>query len=322
MPSWIDDLRSRCGPLTDAAALFAASLGVERDPPAGAAGLLALARRVEHHLDQPAHGDGDERLFVELAGSYLSLLLCDALPHGRHTSHEGRHALRLGAHGFFDPFAAIERLLEADDVRSCLAEQVALAEAEARHASADVWANARPRLLPRLVGAAFLAEVNRRAGRQPLYARPLVGDVHMVLLLCEQERRRYVDACELEAWGATPDLVLDAARSNLARKSEAARLLRVDAAEGTLVVARTGDGLDSSRLLLPGLHELLANELGEPFAAAVPHRDALFACSLRSRASVRLLRERARLEASRATHAITAQLVRVGRRGVLSPLDG
>jgi hypothetical protein len=321
MPSWIDDLRSRCGPLTDAAALFAASLGVERDPPAGAAGLLALARRIERHLDQPVHDEDDERLFVELAGSYLSLLLCDALPHGRHASHAGRHGLQLGTRGFFDPFAAIERLLEADDVRSCLAEQVALAEAEAHYGSVDVWSTARQRLLPRLVGETFLAEVSRRAGRQPLYARRLVADVHLVLLFCEHERRRYVDAHELESWGEAPDRVLDAARANLARRSESARLMRVDADQGTLIVARTGDGLDSSRLLLPGLYDLLAAELGQAFAVAVPHRDALFACSLRSRASLRLLRERAALEASRATHAITAQLVRVARGGALSPLD-
>ncbi len=321
MPSWIDDLRSRCGPLTDAAALFAASLGVERDPPAGAAGLLALARRVEHRLDRPDDDESDERLFVELAGSYLSLLLCDAMPHGRHARREGRHGLLLGSDGFFDPFAAIERLLEAEDVRSCLAEQVALAEAEARSGSAGAWSRARTRLLPRLVGSSFLSEVNRRAGRQPLYARPLVADVHLVLLSCDQHRRRYVDAHELESWGEPPDSVLDAALANLAGKSGTARLMRVDADQGTLVIARTGDGLDSSRLLLPALHDLLAAELGRPFAAAVPHRDALFACSLRSRASLRLMRERAGLEAGRAAHAITAQLLRVERDGRLSPLD-
>jgi hypothetical protein len=321
MSSWIEDLRSRCGPLTDAATMFAASMGVEGDPPAGAAGLLALARRVEHHRDAPELDD-DERLFVELAGSYLGVLLCGALPHGRHARRNGRHGLLLGEQAFFDPFGAIEQLLEADDVRSCLAEQVAQAEAEAQAAALSPWTHAQPRLLPRLVGSAFLAEIRRRAGEQPLYAQALAGDVQLVLLVSEQQRRRYVSAREVAAWRKTPAELLDAARANLASRSSGARLLRVDADQGTLIVARTGDGLDSSRLLLPGLHDLLAAELGVPFAAAVPHRDALFACALDSPASLELLRERAALEAAKAAaHAISAGLLRVERGGAIAPLD-
>jgi uncharacterized protein YtpQ (UPF0354 family) len=116
--------------------------------------------------------------------------------------------------------------------------------------------------------------------------------------------------------------VLDAALANLARQSGAARLLRVDADQGTLIVARTADGLDSSRLLLPAVRALLAGELGSPFAAAIPHRDALLACSLRDSASLRLLRAHAALEASRATSAITTQLLCIDAAGALAPLDG
>jgi hypothetical protein len=321
MASWIDDLRSRCGPLSDAASLFAVDLGVEGDPPAGAAGLMALARRVERHVDG-VESEDDERLFIELAGAYLSLLLCDALPHGRHVSRGGRHGIALGRAGFFDPFAAIERLLEADDVRSCLLQQVSLAEREARGAAGDAWSRARDRVLPRLVGTGFLAEVGRRTGQQPLYARPLAGEVSVVLMLCEDRRRRYVDARELQDWGEDPDRVLQAALANLATRSGAARLLRVDADQGTLIVARTGDGLDSSRLLLPGVHALLSAELGAPFVAAVPHRDALFACAAHDPASVALLRERAAHEATRATRAISADLLCVTASGALLPLDG
>src|SRR5688500_362832 len=100
MVSWIDALRSRCGPLTDAASLFAASLGVERDPPAGAAGLLALARGVERHLHAPEQDEEHERLFVELAGAYLGVLLCGALPQGRHASRHGKHGVLFGARRF------------------------------------------------------------------------------------------------------------------------------------------------------------------------------------------------------------------------------
>lgn len=319
MASWIDQLRSRCGPLTDAASLFTARLGVEHDPPFGAAGLLALTRGVERRQSESAHAEDDERLFVELAGSYLGVLLCGALPQGRHASRDGRHGLLLGGQRFFDPFEAIERMLEADDVGACLAEQVARAENVARDAEQS-WADVQARLLPRLVGPRFLAEVNRRAGKQPLFALPLVSGVHVMFLLGEQQRRRYVDEHELARWGQPPTRVLHRALGNLAGKSKDARLLRFDADEGGLVVARTGDGLDSSRLLLPGLHDVLAPELGSPFAAAVPHRDALLACSLRCPSSLRLLRARAAEEAARAAHPITPELLRVSPHGQLSPL--
>ncbi len=70
MRSWIDDLRSRCGPLSDAALSFTAHHGLDRDPPSGAAGLLLLAGCVEELLDRDDGGDDElERRFVEGAGS-------------------------------------------------------------------------------------------------------------------------------------------------------------------------------------------------------------------------------------------------------------
>jgi len=321
MASWIDELRPRCGPLTDAASLFAASLGVESDPPAGAAGLLVLARGVERHLDRNASDDDDERLFVELAGSFLGVLLCGALPQGRHASRDGRHGVLFGARRFFDPFEAVERLLDAEDVRACLAEQVSRAEDAARGAE-PAFAEVQARLLPRLVGPRLLAEVTRSAGTQPLCVLPLLADMHVLFLLGEEQRRRYVGAREAARWGQHPADLLRHARANLAGRSDAARLLRFDAEHGSLVVARSGDGLDSSRLLLPGLHDVLAPELGSPFVAAVPHRDALFACALRDATGLRLLRERAADEAARAAHPITATPLAVGPNGQLALLPG
>ena len=57
-------------------------------------------------------------------------------------------------------------------------------------------------------------------------------------------------------------------------------------------------------------------------AAAVPHRDALFACSLRDHACVERLRERAAFEAGRARSPITTELLRVAPGGALARLDG
>jgi hypothetical protein len=325
--SWIDALHARGGPLTNAASMFAASLGVEVDPPNGPHGLRALARAIEHHLREDEDEDGD-RMFVELAGSYLALLLCEALAAAEHATERGQHGLRLGAAGFYDPFAAIERVCEADDVRSSLALEVALAEAQARGGGQTQpahdagWALVRARVLPRLIGPRFYDTLGKAERELPLCTQPLAGDVRIAFIVREHGRARYVRGDEAARWDVPTSEIACAAVSNLARCSAQAKLMRFDGEHGSLVVARTGDGLDSSRLLLPGLHDLLAAELGSPFAAAVPHRDALFACSLRDPPALQALRERTAFEAARAPHAISAALFAVGPGARLLPLPG
>ncbi len=260
---------------------------------------------------------------MELAGAYLALLLCDALTVPRHVTCDGRHGLELGAHAFFDPFVAIELALAADNVRACLAEQVSAVEAETAsthaRAAAAHWARARTRILPRLVGPRFFAQLDARAAADALCSHPLAAEVQVCFVVQEPGRARYVGRAEARRWRQATPRLLEAALGNLAARSGKARLLRIDGAHGTLIVASTGDGFDASRLLLPGLHELLARELGSPFAAAVPHRDALFACPLDS-PTLHAMRERAAREAQNAPHAISSGLLLVERGGRLTPL--
>jgi hypothetical protein len=125
-----------------AAKHFASAQGLAGDPPRGVGGLHALskliARARQHDADgndsryNVAHAaDEDEREFVAGAGAYLGLLLLDHLPHGAHVANSGEHRLRLGRHGFFDPFAAVEAALSARDTPRALIESVKCAEAEA-----------------------------------------------------------------------------------------------------------------------------------------------------------------------------------------------
>jgi hypothetical protein len=318
--SWIEEHRLRCGPLTDAARFFSVQLGVEFDPPRGAHGLLALTRAIRRQLRK---GPEDDRMFIELAGSYLGVLLCDALGEGRHEKREGRHGVCFRERAFFDAFAAIERALEADDVRLAIAEQVARAEAMARGElpadQVEAWASVEPRILPRLIGPRFFAELALEGVEQRLCALPLVAELQLCFVLRERERARFVRSEEPAGWRQSPSRLLAAALKNLARHSESARLLHCDSEQGAFVVAKTGDGLDAARLLLPGLHDMLARELGSPVIAAVPHRDALFACGVASRAR-EALRVRAQEEAARARHAISAQLFLVGPGARLSAL--
>ncbi len=136
------------------------------------------------------------------------------------------------------------------------------------------WAEAAERILPRVVGHGFLERLGPQGAG--LFQQPLHGDLCATLQLRYDGRSRYVRADELENWiraGAQPKT---RALERLAARSERARFARVEA-DIPLVIARTGDGLDAARLLLPNLAAVLAAELSGPLFVAAPHRDTLLA---------------------------------------------
>jgi len=127
---WLSKIEPRLGPFAEATRAFAAW----RRPAGfdvGADGVRALLRELDAFVYDADGPQKDEERFIEGAGSLLAALLVAHLPPGRHIEREGRHALRLGRWGFFDPFAAIDAALDADSPRLCLARELQRAEAEA-----------------------------------------------------------------------------------------------------------------------------------------------------------------------------------------------
>jgi hypothetical protein len=177
------------------------------------------------------------------------------------------------------------------------------------------WDDAAARLVPRLTRPGFAAGL-AADGHAALAVRPLFdGALELAFVLAYEGRSRYVRADEPPRWERTMDELLATAVANLAEASGKARFARVDTPDGPLVVARTGDGLDGARLLLPTLHDVLSPELGSPFLAAVPHRDALWACASEP-SLARALAERVREDAARAPHAVSEALFQVDAAGV------
>lgn len=391
VPAWLDALAPRGGPLVAAARSF-----LEEHPGApptpvgrGAEGLRSLAAALDAwaELEEEPTSADDER-FVEGAGALLACIVLDHFPSGAHAAKEGAHRVRIGAHGFFDPFRAIESALEGPTARVVLARELARAEDEAA-ARAGVGralallerrlVEARPELtirdafdhhvvlsdgveldlsrillategederavaraidklvsmlpggpsaperdlgevrqalLPRLVPRDFLDD--SPGMRDELALKPVLGGaLHAALILGYEGRARYVRQRELAHWSLAPGDALAIALENLAARSARARFARVDTAHGPLVVARTGDGLDGARLLLPTLHDVLAPELGSPFLAAAPHRDALFACAIEPRELRDALAARVRDDAARAPHRISDRLFAIAAHGI------
>ncbi len=179
------------------------------------------------------------------------------------------------------------------------------------------WGDARTRLLPRLLPPSFEASLPDDSPRRgTLATRPVWQDVRVALILGYEGRSRFVREDELEDWAQSFDDCLTVAVANLAARSTTARFARIETEAGPLVVARTGDGLDAARLLLPGLHDVLSAELGSPFLASVPHRDTLLAGPTSPEALVQALRHKTADDAARAPHRISDALFLVSPEGL------
>lgn len=383
---WIERVAEQAGPLTSVAQRFAKHHGLGLDCSEEAA-LLGLARTIERY------DSDDERALVEGAGALFGVILISHF-NGRHRSRGPQHRCELGdrvPHITFDPFAAIERVIDADNIRQALAHQVLLAETEVRregpvsrviteldeqlqgselpHRISDVfdttawlgpdievdlsrvieathggvsvqravrrvveslenaghqgqrelvpWSEAKQRLLPRVVNEKFLSTLPH-AGKH-VYSEAFGPGLYVTLTLSYERRARYVRNAEIESWGVTAKTAQRNALQCLAERSTGTRLGRIDTDLGTMVVAKTGDGLDSARVLLPGLFELLSAELGAEFWVGLPHRDTLVACATGPAELVASVHEHVERESRRAPHAISDRLWRMNAAGLLTP---
>ncbi|MET0340561.1 MAG: hypothetical protein ABW252_06145 [Polyangiales bacterium] len=392
---WLSNsLRTRGGVFAPVAERFLVEwLGDDaRSYPGGARGLVGLCGRMEHWLALDDVDEEGERRFVEGAGALLGLLLIEHVGDARHVARGAVHRVQLGTHGFFDPFAAIDRALDADDVRSELARQVGVAEAEARsegpvsrvalallaavarerpdlrledhfdlslslrggardetleidlrravESTRDqgteavtrvagklltmlpggaetrlALAEIRERLVPRLARRDVLRELSSgEAGA--LHAAPLTDELAIALMLEYQGRARYVRLDELRTWELTEDAALALARDNLAARSSEARIGGIETEHGTLLVARTGDGRDSARVLLRGLYRALAARLGADVYVGIPHRDTFFACGAGQPKLLEELARRTARDAERAPHKLSARIFRLTDKGL------
>jgi hypothetical protein len=162
--------------------------------------------------------------------------------------------------------------------------------------------DALAKVCPRLIAPEFAREA-------ALHSVPFRGELRIALVLRMGERARFVLASDLPRWSLDPDALLLRALDNLALASSTAVVHR----EPPLFYLRSGDGLDSARLLLPGLHETIAPELGETFLAAVPHRDVLLLARTDDGAA---LRARTEDDHARAPHRVSSALFRVSAGGI------
>lgn len=363
----------------------------------GPPGLVFLCEQTLDFLALPEANEEDDRKFVEGGGALLGLLLIEHIGDACHKQSGSTHRVRLGPYGFFDPFSALDRVLDAQSPKAELMHQVSLAEAEARgegptsrvvcefmaqlrdgrpelmlvdhfdltltlqdtstgeplevdlkravdstrdqdvravhsvttrlmsmlpgsQPSYVLVAEARERLMPRIVRTDALHDLSA-SGKNLLASEALTSELSVALLLEYDGRARYVREAELSVWALTWKQAFEMAWRNLAARSKAARIAPVETPEGSLYVARTGDGRDSARIVLPAFGYELCKRLGPRVAVAVPHRDTFLACDADNLPLVAALRKRATEDAARAPHRLSDQVYLVNLEGVLTPLD-
>lgn len=138
-----------------------------------------------------------------------------------------------------------------------------------RHAPFDALAD---RVLPIVLGG----DEKSLAG-EGVFAQQLVPGLSVAYVLDGDRTIAHIPERQLAEWKVSLEDLHEKAIANLVARSQQ---LAADAAQDengrmNLVLFQTRDGYDSSRILLPNLHERLREHLGSPFVAAVPNRDIL-----------------------------------------------
>jgi hypothetical protein len=128
----------------------------------------------------------------------------------------------------------------------------------------------RRRILPRIVGEAFLAASARESSRQvPTVALPVDG-LFVTFVLDSEHSVAYLPSDQLAELGLDPAAALALAKQNLSR-TLASAVVREVMTSRSIRVMKLLDTYDAARLLL--LPDLL--EPGETLVALIPDRDTL-----------------------------------------------
>ena len=138
-----------------------------------------------------------------------------------------------------------------------------------RNASYDELAD---RIMPVLVTSDYFDSAKGAAVGQQV-----VEGLHVAYVIDGDRTIAHIHEAQFKKWNMSLEDLHEKAIENLVNKSQT---LAADAAQDeegnvNLILFQLGDGYDSSRLLLPTLHERLRGHLGTPFLAAIPNRDIL-----------------------------------------------
>lgn len=179
------------------------------------------------------------------------------------------------------------------------------------------WKEARPRLLPVIRAPMFSGLPDAEAKLEP-FCRELVPCLREHLVIDHPESMAYVRAEDVKNWGLTQEELFDTAYENL-RPLAGEGVELYEEQPSPIWCVDSGDGYESSRLLLPGFLAAFAGKVeGRPIAV-VPDRSMLFIGGDAHPRTVIRLCELAEREYAASTRNVSCGVYAVDGEGKLVP---
>jgi uncharacterized protein YtpQ (UPF0354 family) len=180
----------------------------------------------------------------------------------------------------------------------------------------EVWEECRGRIVPVLKPRGY---VESEGPTRHLPTKEWLADIVICYAIKKSQMFRFLTGWDLNRWGVTFDAMHDVAMANLTELKWPKQLMGARMRDtGRVILVETDDGLASSRLLHPELHQLFSGPLGSPFWAGIPCRDTLVLFSDRRLLKQRIGR-RLKKDHDASAYQITAQPFLVTRDGIAAP---
>jgi uncharacterized protein YtpQ (UPF0354 family) len=185
--------------------------------------------------------------------------------------------------------------------------------------SYDRYGAVRDRLMPVLKPEEWVQEV---PGGQELVKVEFAPGLVMCFAIDEPTRMAYVTGEMLEKWGVPLERVQEVAQDNLAARDSSLEVMVMNDGDNRpcAMIVNTQDGYDASRLTVPGVRDLFAEELGDEYLVGLPNRDFLIAFSLRDGEMSAGIVRQIKHDYQRMNHPITATVYRV-RPDTIEPTE-
>jgi uncharacterized protein YtpQ (UPF0354 family) len=156
-----------------------------------------------------------------------------------------------------------------------------------------------------------------------IFVQSLVDGLNVSYVIDSEKTIAHIPINQLDRWKVDAEALHEVAIENLVERSQdiAAEAAQDDGGRVNFLIFQTNDGYDSSRILLPNLHERLREHLGSPFLVAVPNRDILI-CFRAGTESVERIRKQVSDDYTRMPHQVTDRLFIVTADGLAPFFEG
>jgi uncharacterized protein YtpQ (UPF0354 family) len=172
---------------------------------------------------------------------------------------------------------------------------------------------ARPRIMPRIQPETIFNHLSR----EQVAHVPYVNDTVIVFVTDLPHMTVSITTEQIVRWKVSIDAVEEIARENLNEYAPDLEIQIVESKEGgKAAILGHHDGYDAARLLMSGLHERLAGQLGGDFFAAIPARDMFVAFSRNPEPFVKRIGERIEGDYKRLPYPICPDFFLVTRDGI------